>query len=244
MRSDEKSGLGRYFSEWLKGDPPELQSLHHSCLLFTLCEGRLQSGLACPQRCHCLMPNYFDSIRRATRGLLVVSLTAALLACATAGDDDYSSALGIYRPDVLQGNVVTAEQVAVLKTGMTRAQVTRLLGTPLLKSAFHANRWDYVFSRLSVDATPQKRRLSLWFEGDLLAKFEGDDMPTEAKFVDSIAKPIDVSEPVKLQADPAELEAFKAKAGSSGDASPTGTTAPAPASTLKTYPPLTPEVNK
>ena len=59
------------------------------------------------------MPNYFDSIRRATRGLLVVSLTAALLACATAGDDDYSSALGIYRPDVLQGNVVTAEQVAV-----------------------------------------------------------------------------------------------------------------------------------
>lgn len=190
------------------------------------------------------MPHYFDSIRRATRGLFVVPLTVALLACATASNDDYSSSLGIYRPDVLQGNVVTAEQVAVLKTGMTRSQVTRLLGTPLLKSAFHANRWDYVFSRLSVDAEPQKRRLSLWFEGDLLAKFEGDDMPTEAKFVDSIAKPIDVSEPVKLQANPAELEAFKAKSASSGDSPATGGATRVPASTPKTYPPLTPEVNK
>lgn len=186
------------------------------------------------------MPNYFDSIRRATRWLLVLSLAATLLACATASDDDYRSRLGIHRPDVLQGNVVTAEQVALLKTGMTRAQVTRLLGTPLLKSVFHANRWDYVFSRFSVDAKPQKRRLSLWFEGDSLVRFEGDVMPTEAKFVDSIAKPLDTSESVKLQADPDELEAFKAKTDRSGDAVPS----PAPTPRNKVYPPLTPEVSK
>ena len=64
-------------------------------------------------------------------------------------------------------------------------------------------------------------------------------MPTEAKFVDSIAKPLDVSEPVKLQATAEELEAFKAKTP----------VAPAPPSTPavaapKAYPPLNAEVTK
>ena len=185
------------------------------------------------------MPNFSNFTCRVLRPLSLVAVVVALGACTTADDQGYGSALGIYRPDVLQGNVVTAEQVALLKVGMSRAQVTRLMGTPLLKSAFHAERWDYVFSRLSADAPGQKRRLSLWFEGDLLARFEGDEMPTEAKFVDSIAKPLDVSEPVKLQATAEELEAFKAKTP----------VAPAPPSTPavaapKAYPPLNAEVTK
>ena len=79
-------------------------------------------------------------------------IAALLSGCAGLTSTDYSASLGIYRPDVLQGNVVTAEQVAVLKPGLTRSQVTRTLGTPLLKSAFRDNRWDYVFTRTSTDA--------------------------------------------------------------------------------------------
>jgi outer membrane protein assembly factor BamE len=46
----------------------------------------------------------------------------------------------------VQGNVVTSEQVARVKPGMTRAQVRDILGTPLLTDPFHADRWDYLFT--------------------------------------------------------------------------------------------------
>jgi SmpA / OmlA family len=51
-----------------------------------------------------------------------------------------------YRIDVTQGNVVTKELAAQVKPGMSREQVRDVLGSPLLTSAFHADRWDYVFT--------------------------------------------------------------------------------------------------
>lgn len=48
-----------------------------------------------------------------------------------------------YRIDIQQGNVVSAEQFAQLRVGMTREQVRFLLGTPLLTDIFHERRWDY-----------------------------------------------------------------------------------------------------
>jgi outer membrane protein assembly factor BamE len=51
-----------------------------------------------------------------------------------------------YRIDIMQGNVVTKELAALVKPGMSREQVRDLLGSPLLTSAFHADRWDYVFT--------------------------------------------------------------------------------------------------
>ena len=51
-----------------------------------------------------------------------------------------------YKMDIVQGNVVTREQLALLKPGMQRAQVRDILGTALLVSVFHADRWDYVFT--------------------------------------------------------------------------------------------------
>ncbi len=170
-----------------------------------------------------------------THRLTCVAIAALLSGCAGLTSTDYSASLGIYRPDVLQGNVVTAEQVAVLKPGLTRSQVTRILGTPLLKSAFRNNRWDYVFTRTSTDAPSQQRGLVLWFDGDLLTRFEGDDMPTERKFVDSLVKPLEDTEPPKLTATPEELAAFKAE-------QPSAAEAVAPAAPVgKTYPPLNPE---
>ena len=46
-----------------------------------------------------------------------------------------------YKVDVVQGNFISKEQVDLLKPGMTRAQVRDVLGTPLLTSVFHADRW-------------------------------------------------------------------------------------------------------
>jgi outer membrane protein assembly factor BamE len=82
-----------------------------------------------------------------------------------------------YRIDMVQGNVVTREQLAVLKPGMTRAQVRDVLGTSLLASVFHADRWDYVFTLKRQGAEPQSRKVTVFFKGDLLERIEADELP-------------------------------------------------------------------
>ena len=82
--------------------------------------------------------------------LLAASALLALSACSSVGKvgeavGSLGGVLTPYQSDVLQGNVVTREQVQALQIGMPREQVRSILGTPLLTSAFHADRWDYVF---------------------------------------------------------------------------------------------------
>jgi len=85
-----------------------------------------------------------------------------------------------YRPDVQQGNVVTREMVDQLRESMTRDQVRFLLGTPLLTSVFHTDRWDYVYylQRGKGDEV-QQRRLVVFFKNDRLERFQSDAMPEE-----------------------------------------------------------------
>jgi outer membrane protein assembly factor BamE len=92
-----------------------------------------------------------------------------------------------YRLEVVQGNVLTKEQVAMVKPGMSRNQVRDLLGSPLLADIFHDNRWDYAFSIRRQGAAPQARHLVAWFEGDVLKSLDvPGDLPSEAEFIASI----------------------------------------------------------
>jgi outer membrane protein assembly factor BamE len=92
-----------------------------------------------------------------------------------------------YRVEIVQGNVVTKEQLAAIKPGMPRAQVKDLLGSPLLTDVFHENRWDYVFTIRRQGAAPQNRHILLTFDGDKLTKIDApDDLPTEKEFIASI----------------------------------------------------------
>ena len=81
--------------------------------------------------------------RRAAR----VSLVAAAWACAactTPSASPSSSAWDLFTPykvEVVQGNVVTKEQAALIKPGLSRAEVRDVLGSPLLTDVFHADRW-------------------------------------------------------------------------------------------------------
>lgn len=85
-----------------------------------------------------------------------------------------------YRPDVSQGNIVTQEMVDQLATGMTRDQVKFLLGTPLVQSVFHENRWDYVYHlKRGKGSEKQTRRLTIYFKDERLSHFHADDMPPE-----------------------------------------------------------------
>jgi outer membrane protein assembly factor BamE len=117
----------------------------------------------------------------------------ALLAALLAGCQSLQSSenfLGVvtpYRIEVVQGNVITREQVALAKPGLTRAQVRDVLGSPLLADPFHADRWDYVFTIRRQGAEPQLRRVVVRFKSDILESLEGGaGLPSEHEFVVSI----------------------------------------------------------
>ncbi len=92
-----------------------------------------------------------------------------------------------YRIDIVQGNVVTKEQLERIKPGVSRAQVRDALGSPLLTDIFHANRWDYVFTLRRPGAEPQRRSLVLLFDGEVLKSIEAPALPGEAEFVAAIS---------------------------------------------------------
>jgi outer membrane protein assembly factor BamE len=77
------------------------------------------------------------------------------------------SACTPYRIDIQQGNIVTAEQFAQLKPGMTREQIRFALGTPLLTDVFHDRRWDYFYHyEQGQSRAIEQRRLTVWFGQD------------------------------------------------------------------------------
>jgi outer membrane protein assembly factor BamE len=92
-----------------------------------------------------------------------------------------------YKIEVVQGNVITREQAAQVRPGMSRAQVRDALGSPLLADVFHANRWDYVFTIRRQGAEPQLRRVIVLFEADKMASIDtGGELPWERDFIAAI----------------------------------------------------------
>lgn len=92
---------------------------------------------------------------------------------------------GVHRIDIQQGNLVTQEQLAKVKPGMSRNDVRNALGTPLMQDVFHANRWDYYFSNeQSTKYGPfgrdtQKYHVTILFENEKVAKIDGQASPVE-----------------------------------------------------------------
>ena len=52
-----------------------------------------------------------------------------------------------------------------------------------MTSLFHADRWEYVFTLKRPGVEAQTRKLTVFFKGDALERYEGDEMPTESDFV-------------------------------------------------------------
>jgi outer membrane protein assembly factor BamE len=128
--------------------------------------------------------------------LLAVLISSVLFAACSAYDGASHRILRLltpYRVSVVQGNFISREAVAQLKAGMSREQVRFLLGTPLLTDIFHADRWDYVFTFKRGDSViVHERRYTVYFEGDQLVKFGGDELPSEYELIaeiDGLRKP-------------------------------------------------------
>ncbi len=102
--------------------------------------------------------------------LVSVLFLGLLTACSSVN----LGSLGPHRIDVQQGNALDQESVAKLKPGLTRSQVRFLLGTPLVVDPFRGNRWDYVYAFYKRGQLTEQKRITLFFDGDTLARIEGD----------------------------------------------------------------------
>lgn len=113
-----------------------------------------------------------------------------------------------YKIDIIQGNFVAKEQLAAVSAGMPKTQVRDVLGSPLLTSVFHADRWDYVFSLRRKGQDIQQRRVTVFFKDDLVERIEADELPTEAEFVASMDSRKMSGKPPALEASPEVLKTF------------------------------------
>jgi outer membrane protein assembly factor BamE len=142
--------------------------------------------------------------------LLAGLVCAALGGCASLGADQSSAPvvpasgaqtttvtslrkfLGVftpYRPVIQQGNFISEEMLAQLKTGMTREQVRFILGTPLLTDIFHSERWDYPFRLDKGNGEITSSRVIVFFKDGKVERFEGGNLPTEKEYIARIAGP-------------------------------------------------------
>jgi outer membrane protein assembly factor BamE len=123
----------------------------------------------------------------------VTLIIVGMAACSnlTTFSEDSKTKLGKffkpYRPDMVQGNFISKEQLNRLRLGMDREEVKVILGTPLLTSVMHNNRWDYVFAFKRGDTQlVEQRQVTLLFEKEVLVKINADDLPTEYELIAEI----------------------------------------------------------
>ena len=182
-----------------------------------------------------LFPMLANSQSRLCLLAAAVVASVSLGACSSVTDRTRGMLYAVtpYKVEVVQGNFVSKEQVEALKPGMSRQQVREILGTSLLTDVFHSDRWDYVFTIRRQGVEPQQRRLTLFFKGELLERYQGDPMPSEEEFVAGLdvrkfsgkIPPLEATEEQLNKAAPAKTDAAPA--------------APAPLAPLPpSYPPL------
>lgn len=117
-------------------------------------------------------PNRF--YQRIKSNFLIISLACGVLMT-------LSTACTTYKIEIQQGNFISKEMAAQLKVGMSREQVRAILGTPLLMSSFHSNRWDYIYYLNPNTSNIRKVQFTVYFEDNKLIKFEGDELPSEPR---------------------------------------------------------------
>jgi outer membrane protein assembly factor BamE len=114
------------------------------------------------------------SIQRMARACALFGAISLLGAC---GSIPIIQFPGVYKIDIEQGNIVTQEMVDQLRPGMTKRQVTFVMGTPLVRDPFHQDRWDYIYSYQPGGGERGQERLSVLFENDELVSITGDFRP-------------------------------------------------------------------
>ena len=85
-----------------------------------------------------------------------------------------------YKVPVLQGNIIEDKDIEQLVEGLSKDQVQYLLGTPLLKSPIHQQRWDYFYSvKVGERAILEKKLFLIFDKQNKLTSWVIEEMNTE-----------------------------------------------------------------
>lgn len=95
--------------------------------------------------------------------LLTALLTLSLTQCMSY---DFS------RRITQQGNLIPANKLARLKTGMSKEDVGILMGTSLISPMFATDRWDYAYTWRKGNGAMETRHAVLYFTHEHLDKIE------------------------------------------------------------------------
>jgi outer membrane protein assembly factor BamE len=81
----------------------------------------------------------------------------------------------VFRIDVQQGNLLEDDDIDAVQMGMTRSQITFVLGTPMVEDAFHHDRWDYIYYfRKGRSKVADRRWVIVYFDGDRVRDIQKD----------------------------------------------------------------------
>ncbi len=69
-----------------------------------------------------------------------------------------------YMMEVQQGNYITKDQIKQLQVGMTKEQVTYIIGHPLTQFMFDQNRWDYFYQDFKNNSLKQSYTVTIFFD--------------------------------------------------------------------------------
>ncbi|HID8579684.1 TPA: outer membrane protein assembly factor BamE [Neisseria meningitidis] len=109
--------------------------------------------------------------------ILALSALLGLAACSA----ERVSLFPSYKLKIIQGNELEPRAVAALRPGMTKDQVLLLLGSPILRDAFHTDRWDYTFNTSRNGIIKDRSNLTVYFENGVLVRAEGDALQNAAE---------------------------------------------------------------
>jgi len=77
-----------------------------------------------------------------------------------------------HRLDMNQGNTIKLEQKEAIEIGMSKSEVRRIMGSPMLSDPFHNQRWDYIYRFIPRKGFERKSLLTLYFEDEKLIKID------------------------------------------------------------------------
>ena len=178
---------------------------------------------------------YFLATRALPAGLCLLGALGGCQSVRTMPTaDSLLAAITPYKVEVVQGNVITQEQAALVKPGLTRAQVRDIMGSPLVADVFHGDRWDYVFTIRRQGSESKARHVVVLFTGDVCKSIDtGGELPTERDFVASI-------DTFKTARDAPPLELTDAQVKALPVLAKPPAVAAEPVGPVRAYPPLEP----
>jgi outer membrane protein assembly factor BamE len=119
------------------------------------------------------------SFASASRLISAIGFGLIIAGCQS-NDPNSTGIFQAYRVDIPQGNYITKEMLAQVKTGMSQQQVKFALGAPLLTPVFNIDRWDYVFRHQFANGASDLKRVVIRFKDGRVGTIEADELPTQA----------------------------------------------------------------